>query len=226
MIEKHEDPEERIENALGRTESFIMEHGKKMLLAVVAVVVLVGAWMLYKNVWQVNRGEKASAMMYVAQQNLAQQMWDAALNGDGNNAGFLAVISQFGGTPEGNLARHYAGVCQLQLGQFDEALKSLSSYKAVSGVPAGVIDAENIGLQGDIYVQKGDFARAADFFARAAKTNNDPFTTPLYLKKQGLALAAAGQGEQAIEAYQRILDDFPASMEAQDIEKYIGAASL
>lgn len=226
MIDKKEDPEARIESALSRTETFIMEHGKKLLLAVVAVVVVAGAWMLYKNVWQVRRAESASAMMYVAQQNLGQQLWDAALNGDGNNAGFLEVIRSYGGTPEGNMARHYAGICQLKLGQMDEALASLAGYKAVSGVPGGIVNAENLGLQGDIWVGKGDNAKAADLFARAAKAGNDELTTPLYLKKQGLALAAAGRGEEAIAAYQRILDDYPASIEAQDVEKYIGAAEV
>ncbi len=106
----------------------------------------------------------------------------------------------------------------------DKALDYLQLYKRAEGIPAGIINAENYGLRGDIMVGKGDLAEAAKLFEEAVKAGNDPYTTPIYLKKLGMTLAEDGKGAEAVEAYQRILDDYPASFEARDIEKFIGAA--
>lgn len=219
-----QDPEEKIESALGRTEEFLQRKGGVLLTVVLAIVVVIGGWMAYKHLCLAKRGERAAAAMYVAQQNFGQQMWDVALNGDGNNMGFAEVATQFRGTAESNLAKHYAGICALKMGQQDEALSYLADYKPVKGVPAVVVNAENFGLQGDIYVQKGDNVAAVAMFEKAAEAGNDPYTSPMYLKKLGMALEAAGEGARAVETYQRVLDDYPASIEAREVEKFIGAA--
>jgi len=46
--------------------------------------------------------------------------------------------------------------------------------------------------------------------------------TPHYLKKVGMLHQLNGNNEDAIEAFQKILYDYPNSFEATDIEKYIG----
>lgn len=219
-----EDAEERMDNAIGRTEQFIYNNGKSLLTALIVVVLLVGGYFAYKHLYQAGRARKASTAMFVAQQNMAQEMYEVALNGDGNQLGFLDVIAQYGSTPEGNIAKHYAGECYVKLGDLDSALEYLGQYKAAKGVPAVIVNAQNLGLRGDIYVQKGDFTKAVDMYAQAVKAGEDPFTSPLYLKKMGLAYEAAGKSTEAVDTFQRILDEYPNSMEAREIEKYIGAA--
>ena len=51
-----------------------------------------------------------------------------ALNGDGNNVGFLKIIDKYSGTPAGNLAHYYAGVCYLKKGDFSNAEKQLRAF--------------------------------------------------------------------------------------------------
>ncbi len=221
---KTEDPEERIESALSQTEEFLHKHGRTLLVVLAVIVLVIGGWFAYKHLYQAKRAEKAATAMYVAQQNFAQQLWDAALEGDGNNIGFLDVIANYGNTPEANLAKHYAGVSYLMRGEQDNALDYLAQYKPTDGVPNAIVNAQNYGLQGDIRMDKGDFAAATELYAKAIKAGNDPYTTPMYLKKMGVALVAAERPTEAVEAYQRILDDYPMSMEAREIEKYIGAA--
>lgn len=219
-----EDAEQRIESAIGKTEQFIYDNGKKLLTVVFAIVIVAGGWMAYKHLYQAGRADKASAMMYVAQQNLAQKMWDVALNGDGNQSGFLDVISTYGGTPQGNVAKHYAGECYLRLGQFDEALNYLGQYRQTKGVPGVIVNAQNYGLRGDVYVQQGKPEQAVEMYGKAVAAGDDPLTSPMYLKKMGLTLISMGRGADATDAFQRILDFFPDSMEGQEAEKYIGIA--
>jgi len=52
--------------------------------------------------------------------------------------------------------------------------------------------------------------------------DTDELMTPHYLKKVGMLHQLNGDNEEAIEAFQKILYDYPNSFEATDIEKYIG----
>lgn len=219
-----EDPEEKMDSAIGRAEQFIYNNGKTLLTVLAVIVLVVGGYFAYKHLYLANRSEKASAMMYVAQQNMAQEMYEVALNGDGNQAGFLDVISQYGSTPQGNVARFYAGECYMKLGEFDSALEYLAQYKETKGVPNAIANGMNYGLQGDVYAQKGDLAKAIEMYGKAVKAGADSFSSPMYLKKIGMANLSLGKGAEAMEAFQRVLDEYPLSLEARDVEKYMGAA--
>lgn len=225
MATKHtetQDPEVVIESALNQTENFLHRNAKNLLVALAVVVVVVGGYFGYKYLYSQPRAVKASEMMFVAQQQFAIDSFEMALNGDGNNEGFLDVISKFGSTEQGNLAKHYAGVSYLKMGDMDKALEYLSSYSEVKGAPGALINAQNFGLQGDINVQKGDYAKATKLFEKAVSASDNSFTAPYYLKKLGLVYQKLGDGTAAVAAFQRIADEFPSSMEARDIEKFIG----
>ena len=112
----------------------------------------------------------------------------------------------------------------MRQGDYDSALEYLGKYRAVKGVTGEVINAENEGLKGDIYVQKGDYAAAADHFRAAVDAADNILTTPMYLKKLGLALEAAGDYAGAVTAYKQVTDRYPSSLEARDIEKLAAAA--
>lgn len=220
---EEQDAEVMIESAIGRTEAFIMQNGRSLLIALSVIVIVVGGFFGYKYLVQVPRAEKASAAMFVAEQLFAQDLFDVALEGDGMSDGFLAVIDQYGSTPEGNLAQHYAGVCYMQMGEYETALDYLKSYKATSGLIGSMIDAQNQGLQGDAYLQLGNSAAAIAAYEKAIKVANmDVLLTPYYLKKAGLVYESLGESAQALAAYKRISTEFMGSIEARDIQKYIG----
>jgi tetratricopeptide (TPR) repeat protein len=110
----------------------------------------------------------------------------------------------------------------MKLGDWDNAEKYLAQYKATKGVPNAVVNAENLGLQGDVKVQKGDYKKAAALFEQAAAVADNNFTTPLYLKKAALAYEAAGDTAAALKTYKRIATEYAASVEARDAEKMLG----
>ena len=104
----------------------------------------------------------------------------------------------------------------------DVAAEYLAKYKAVKGIAAEVVNAQNLGLQGDVKVQKGDYKKAAALFEQAAAVADNNFTTPLYLKKAALAYEAAGDTAAALKTYKRIATEYAASVEARDAEKMLG----
>ena len=105
----------------------------------------------------------------------------------------------------------------------ENAAKYLKAYNAVGGsVVAEIIDAQNIGLQGDIAVEKGEYAEAAALFAKAVKVSDNAGTAPYYLLKQAQALVAAGNIEKAKECCKTIVANYPSVAEAQEAEKLLG----
>lgn len=215
-------PEQAIENALSNTERFLQDNGKTMIIALAIVVVLVGGFFGYRYFHVLPRQEKAAEAMYVAEQLFAQDDFATALNGDGNNMGFAEVADTYGNTPQGRLAAHYAGVCAVKGGDLDAALSFLAQYKPTKGAAAEIVNAQNFGLQGDIYVEKGDNKKGVEFYNKAIEISDNSLTAPYYLKKLGSLYEAEGNKEGALKAYRTILDSYPQSIEARDIEKYIG----
>ena len=219
--------EEQIDQELGaaidKTQDFFDKNGKTITYVLIAIVAVVAAVFGYQKFVKEPRAEKAAAAMYMAQFRFEgeQADYELALNGDEEGAGFLDVIEQYGSTPAGNLAKHYAGICYLKSGDFATALEYLKKFSPVKGLPGQIVNAQNIGLQGDIAVENGDYEAAVKLFEKAAKSSDNLYTTPLYLRKQGLALKALGRNAEATAAFEKILAAYPASIDAREAEKLI-----
>ncbi len=220
---KHVDAEVKIEAALDKTEHFFEKYSKQLLTALTIIVVVVGGYFAYQYLYVQPRADKAAEQMFVAEQLFGEGDFEAALNGDGNNAGFAEVVDNFGGTKPGHLAAHYAGICYLKLGDLDSALEYLKKYKPASGAAAVIMNAQNLGLQGDIYVQQGDYAKAAELYRKAVDAADNVLTTPYFLMKSAEVQTVLGNNGAALEDYQRIKNNYAGSLEARDIDKYIGA---
>lgn len=216
--------QETLGQAMNKTELFLENNGRKMSYVLLALLVIGLVIYGYRALIMQPRAEKAAEMIAQAQERFEAENPDyvLALEGDANGAGFLEVIEQYGSTPSGNLAKHYAGICYLQTGDLDQAAAYLAKYSTVKGLPGALINAQNYGLQGDVAVEKGDYARAVKFYDKAIKAADNNLTAPMYLRKAGLAARANGDAKQAAGYFERILNDYPASMDAREAEKLLG----
>ncbi|MBQ0080733.1 MAG: tetratricopeptide repeat protein [Alistipes sp.] len=212
-----------VAEAVSKTEKFFEEHGKKFLAILVAVIVIIAGAYMYKHMIVDKNADKALTMIVDAQDRLSGENpeYEKALNGDENGAGLLSVIENYGSTPAGNLAKHYAGVCYLHLGDFEKAKEYLSKYSPVKGIMGSIINAQNLGLQGDIAVEQDNLKEAVKLYDEATKKSVNDFTTPLYLYKKGLALTALGQKAEAKACYEKILSQYATSTEAREADKLI-----
>ena len=217
--------QEALGTAMNKTEMFFEKNSKSMIIALLALFVLAAAIFGYRQLISQPRERKAAEMIAQAQYRFESTTpeYQLALEGDANGPGFLDVIDQYGSTRAGNLAKHYAGICYLRLGDLDNAATYLAKYKPAKGIPAEIVNAQNIGLQGDIAVEKGDYAAAIKLFEKAAKVSDNNLTAPMYLHKAGLAEQAQGNEQKAAAFYEEILTSYPASMEARDAEKLLGS---
>lgn len=217
--------EETLGVAMSKTESFLEQHSKSATYCIIALLVLGAAIFGYKKLVAEPRIEKAAELMMQAENRFGEENpdFELALNGDANGAGFLEVVEQYGSTPSGNLAKHCAGICYYKLGDLENAAAYLKQYKAVKGLPGAIVNAQNLGLQGDIALEQGNYSAAANLYKKAVAAADNNYTTPLYLRKAGIAEQLQGNKEAANAYFQQILTSYPASMEAREAEKLIGA---
>ncbi len=211
------------EEAISRTEHFFENNGKKIIYLIVALVALALVIFGYKSAVVAPRLEKASEMLYKAQLLLEADAPDyqLALEGDVVTPGFLEVADNYGSTPSGNLAYHYAGICYLHTGDFASAAKYLAKYKPVKGIVGSVINAQNYGLQGDVAVESDNYAAAIALFRKAAKASDNPITAPSYLFKAALASIAIGDNASAKSLLEEIKSNYPGANESLSADKYL-----
>jgi tetratricopeptide (TPR) repeat protein len=208
---------EAVETALTRTELFIEENSKIFSYIIIGLFVVVGGFIGVKRLIIAPKQAEASAQMFMAEQYFEKDSFNLALNGDGNYLGFLDIVDDYKVTKAGNLANYYAGICYLNLGQFNEAIDALQKFKSNDEMMQPIA----VGAIGDAYVELQDLESAVQSYNKAANLRDNEFTTPIFLLKAGQLHEKLDQPQKALNAYTRIKEDYPDSAEARQIDKYI-----
>ena len=211
--------QENIEQTVSATEQFYNEH-KKLIWGVVAAILVIGLGILAYNkfIFQPKCAE-AMQQSYPAEMSFQAGEYDLALNGDGNNMGFADIIAEYG-TKSGKAVYLYAGLCELQLGNYESALSYLKKYKGKEPILAARARA----CEGDAYVGLGDYAAAVRCYKAAAGLADNVFAAA-YLLKEGSAHEALGEKAEALACYKTIEEDYPSSIEAYEISGNIARVS-
>lgn len=186
------------------------------IAAVVMAVILINQRVLQPKA-QLAADENAKSIAYFMKGD-----YDKALTGDDKDdvfLGFEATADQYSWFQEGKLAALYAGICYYEKGDYETAAQYLSKFSAkdLNIAPAAKQ------MLGDAYVELGEYGKAAKAFEAAAKSGNE-IIAPMSLKKAGIAYLKEENKAKALKAFKTIKAKYPASVEAQDIDKYIAAA--
>ena len=122
--------------AVSRTELFFNSN-KTAIIAIIAVLIIAGAgfFLWHKFAYEPARAE-AQEQMYPAENNFRNAEYELALNGDGNVLGFAQIIDEYG-AKAGKSVYFYAGVCELQLGNYESAAEYLRKYSGKDRILAG-----------------------------------------------------------------------------------------
>ncbi len=212
---KNENAEAVVE-AVSKTEQFFAKNGKLLSIITVAVVVLcVAVFCWYKFAYQPKVVE-AQGQMALAEESFRNGNYELALNGDGNVLGFVQVLDEYG-VKAGRSINFYAGVCELQLGNWESAIKYLNAYKGKDAILAARAKA----CIGDAYVGLEDYSKALGYYEKAVAEIDNMFAAT-YLMKAGEVAEKLGENAKALGFYELIKDQYPQSFEAMEIEKYIG----
>lgn len=207
--------EATIQEALSKSEEFLSKYKNQIVYGVIGIVVLVGLGFAYQKLYRDPKAEEAMGQMFLAEQFFRNDLFETALNGDGNILGFEQILDEYG-TMAGKAIHFYIGVCYLQLGQNQAALDALQKYSGKDFL----IQARAYCCMGDAYANLENFSMAEEYYLKAA-SHHDNVLASAYLKKAAIINEERGAFEKAIKLYQDIKDRYPQTFEAYEADKYI-----
>lgn len=201
-----------------RTLGFFEENQKVILGTITGILILVIGFILYHHLIKKPREAEAVNAIYVAEMQFERDSFEnALLNPGAGNMGFLDVIDEYKGTSAANLAKYYAGISYLKLGRYEAAVSYLEDFKA----KGKITPITKYGALGDAYSELEQYSKAISAYKKAVNSSKNSFLTPYYLKKLGMLYELQENYKEALNAYQKIKDDFPDSPDGLNIEKYI-----
>jgi TolA-binding protein len=218
MIENNNVQLPETDDMFSKASSLWAENGKKILIALGILVVVIGGFIAYRTLVTEPNEAKSSEAMFRAQDYFQEDSIRLALNGDNLNPGFLKIIDRFSGTKAANLAHFYAGSCYIKMGDFTKAAKELKDFSTDSKQ----IQARALCLLGDAYSELGKKEDAAEQYSKAGKMfDKDDYNSPEYLFRAGYLYESLGKNKDAIEMYKIIKEKYSKSERGFDIDKYL-----
>jgi tetratricopeptide (TPR) repeat protein len=195
------------------------ENNQKIITYVFGGIALaIAAWFAYNNFYIKPREEKAQKQIFQAQFQFERDSFAAALsNPGGGYSGFVDIAKKFSGTKAANLANYSAGICYLNLGKFDDAIKYLDAYSPKDDYTK----ATTYSALGDAYSEKGKFDDAISYYKKGISAVNADVITPYIIKKLGMLYEKQNKPKDALDCYTKIKENHSSSYEANDIDKYI-----
>lgn len=199
-------------------QSFVDQNQRLIFGLGIGLIVLVGGYFFYQNLYKAPKEKEAMEQMFKAQEQFERDSFALALtNPGGGYVGFLDIIDSYSGTKAANLSNYYAGVSYLNLGQFDAALDYMKNFS-----PAGQVGpVMKFGVLGDIYSELDQMDSAMSNYKKAINSGENEVLTAYYLKKLGMLHEKNGNMAEARSSYEQVKADFPNSPYASDIDKYI-----
>lgn len=201
-----------------RLTGFWETNSKKILIALTAVIVVIAAFVGYKEFITKPAAKKASEALFRAESYFRQDSLQLALNGDAINPGFVKIIDKYSGTPAANLSKFYAGACYLKLGDFQKAEKYLKDFST----DAIQVRARATSLLADALAEQGKKEEAAKLYLEAGRMfEKDDYNSPDYIFRAGYLYESLGKRKEALEAYKLVKEKYPRSERGFDIDKYL-----
>ena len=215
--------EEKLQNeemaaTISGAEQFYNEN-KKTIWGVIICILVVGLAILgYSKFIYAPQAKEAQEAAFPAELSFQQGEFELALNGDGNVLGFAQIIVEYG-AKAGKAVYLYAGICNAQLGNWEDALENLKKYNGKEPILA----ARGLALQGDCYVALEDYAKAVKLYEKAAAKADNMFAAA-YLVKAGQVYLQLGENDKALKTFETVKENYPQSIEGYEIDKYINLA--
>ena len=187
-------------------------------VALLVLVLAIPGYIYYHQQQEQAANQQLGQILPVYEQGKYQQ----ALDGTGDQAGLLTIADNYSNTDAGNLATFYAANALYRLEEYDRARTYFQRFEKEQDF----LGASAFAAQAAIQENEGSLQRAAELYEQAASQYENKLTAPRYLLNAGQAYEEAGQYEAAMDAYQRIQEEYPESDQATEAEQYRARAKM
>ena len=205
MSKKQKETPILADEALGKSEEFILRNKKTITGVILAIVVFVVAYLGYSKFILEPQNIEASKALVVAAHNFEAGNYAESLDGDGVNLGTKAIADEYGNTDAGNLAKAYAGLSLAKQENYEEAISYLEDYNGDDAIVAQKVKH----ALGNCYAHTGNTDKAISLILDAANEASNEAVTPFALRDVAAMYEQQGKADKAIELYERIKKEYP-----------------
>ncbi|GAA4276327.1 tetratricopeptide repeat protein [Aquimarina mytili] len=219
-----------LDEGASKTEEWVAANQKYILGAVAVIALVILGYLGFQKFIQEPKEQEAANEMFKAQQyfdnavngntTVRDSLYTLALNGGEGKYGFLEIIENYGGTKAANLANYYAGFSYLNMNKYQEAIEYLDNFKSDDQMLGPLA----LGGIGDAFSQLDQVEEALGYYEKAAQTKTNDFTTPKFLLKAAITAISLNKTDAAISYLERIKEEFPKSVEANQVDVHLGQA--
>ncbi|TSE08628.1 MULTISPECIES: tetratricopeptide repeat protein [Aquimarina] len=219
-----------LDEGASRTEEWVAANQKYILGTVGVVALVILGYLGFQKFIQEPKEQEAANEMFKAQQyfdnavngnsTVSDSLYTLALNGGEGKYGFLEIIENYGSTNAANLATYYAGFSYLNMNKYQEAIDYLDKFKSDDEMLGPLA----LGGIGDAFSQLDQTEEALGYYEKAAKAKTNDFTTPKFLLKAAITAISLNKPQVAIPYLERIKEEFPKSVEANQVDVHLGQA--
>jgi predicted negative regulator of RcsB-dependent stress response len=203
------------EDRIHGVEDWYKTNGKMVNGIGIGILALILGYFAYNNFWKGPNNTKANDAIFRAQTYFGLDSIKWALEGEGNNLGFIKIANKYGSTPAGNLAKYYAGICYLKLGDFKNAEKFLKDFDGKGTMVANVAK----GALGDALMEQGKTDDAIKNYLDASNDDDNMLLSPIYMERAGIAYEMQNKSSEAAKIYRELKEKFPNSTQGQAMDK-------
>lgn len=187
----------------------LFKKNSKMIYGLVGIIILGAAAYFGNKYYQNSQAEEGEKELFKAVYSFEADSLTKA------NQELLSVSDNYGGSAQ-NLADFYLGASYLKQGRFNEAIEKLKNFSSGDLL----VQARAYSLIGDAYMENKAYSEAISYYQKAAEYRENKFFTPGYLVKLAVAYEANNNIEGAMDAYTKIIEDYPNSAEIGLAKKY------
>ncbi len=206
-----------LETKVSSAEAFL-EKNKTIITSVFAAIIIgVGGYLAFTSLYLAPKEKEAQFELYLAQELFEEEDFLQSIEGDGNAIGFLAIAEDYRWTKAANLSNYYAGIAYLNLGDYKNAITYLDKFSTKDDILSVV----SKGAIGDAFMELNQLNEALDYYSKASTKSNNSMVVPLYLERAGHTALMLEDNKKAMRFYERIVNDFPESREADNAKKMI-----
>lgn len=213
--------EDKLVTSFNNTLTFIDEYKSKIIFfgSITLVAAFLTIFFVNRNIQQNQQAGLELSRMFKVYDNGSYLI---AINGKpGTNlVGLKKIVEDYGGTEKGETAKIYLANSYSLLGKYEEAYKYFKDYDG----NINMYKAASLAGQGNYYASKKDYAKAADYFEKAAHVSELVALDPEYLLKAGINYLLVGNKTKAKEVFNEIKTGYKTSLVSNQVDKYLAQA--
>ena len=216
-LSKREIKEDKLVTTYYKVYNYFNENKNRIGMYAGGLLVVIAAIYFYMNNKSENNLQAGIQLSRVMGLYDAGAYLEAIEGRQGTNiVGLKKIVSDYGSTENGEIAKVYLANSYQMLGNIEEAYKYYEDYSGSSKI----FKASALSGEAGYYANKKEFEKAADLYRSASRVSKENVSNPEYMLKAAINYIDAGNKEEAKDLLETIRKDYQTSTAFREVDKY------